>query len=165
MTEKYVSIVNYKGDITVLNVDAIVNAANSTLMGGGGVDGAIHKAAGSKLKEECKDIINSIFPSGLPTGEAVITKGYNLSAKYIIHTVGPIYRGGKNGEEILLYNAYFNSLKVAEENQIKRIAFPNISTGAFRYPKDEAVLVRNKAISDFISNNPEFLQEIILVEF
>ena len=165
MTEKYVSIVNYKGDITVLNVDAIVNAANSTLMGGGGVDGAIHKAAGSKLKEECKDIINSTFPNGLPTGEAVITKGYNLSAKYIIHTVGPIYRGGENGEEILLYNAYYNSLKVAEENQIKRIAFPNISTGAFRYPKDEAVLVRNKAISNFISNNPEFLQEIILVEF
>jgi O-acetyl-ADP-ribose deacetylase (regulator of RNase III) len=165
MTEKNVSIVNYKGDITVLNVDAIVNAANSTLMGGGGVDGAIHKAAGSKLKEECKDIINSIFPNRLPTGEAVITKGYNLSAKYIIHTVGPIYRGGENGEEILLYNAYYNSLKVAEENQIKRIAFPNISTGAFRYPKDEAVLVRNKAISDFVSKNPEFLQEIILVEF
>jgi O-acetyl-ADP-ribose deacetylase (regulator of RNase III) len=165
MLERKVSIVNFKGDITKLNLDAIVNAANSTLMGGGGVDGAIHKAAGPKLQDECLEIVELRFPDGLPVGEAVITKGYNLPAKYIIHTVGPVYKNGTNGEDKLLYNAYYNSLKVADNNKVKTIAFPDISTGAYKYPKEAASLVRNQAISDFVRENPNALEEIVLVEF
>jgi O-acetyl-ADP-ribose deacetylase (regulator of RNase III) len=165
MIDKNVLILNFKGDITKLNVDAIVNAANSTLMGGGGVDGAIHKAAGKELLKECMSIIESKFPNGLSVGEAVVTNGYNLSAKYIIHTVGPVYKGGNNGEDSLLYSAYYNSLKIAVSKQVKTIAFPNISTGAYRYPIEEASFVRNKAISDFLKDYPNSLKEIVLVEF
>lgn len=156
---------NYKGDITNLYIDAIVNAANSTLLGGGGVDGAIHRRAGTELRNECYEIRQTRYPEGLPSGEAVITKGYNLPAKFVIHTVGPVYNGGNNGEPEILYNCYFNSLKVAVENKIDIIAFPNISTGAFRYPKDEANQIRMKAISDFVKENRGSIEEIILVEF
>jgi O-acetyl-ADP-ribose deacetylase (regulator of RNase III) len=165
MKTKNFSILNFKGDITKLSVDAIVNSANSTLMGGGGVDGSIHKSAGAKLREECLAILESSYPDGLPTGEAVITKGYNLSAKFIIHTVGPVFRGGNNREDRLLYNAYYNSLRIAVNHNLKTIAFPNISTGAYKYPKDEAILVRDQAICDFVRDNPEALLEIFLVEF
>ena len=165
MIDKNVLILNFKGDITKLNVDAIVNAANSTLMGGGGVDGAIHKAAGKELLKECMSIIESKFPNGLSVGEAVVTNGYNLSAKYIIHTVGPVYKGGNNGEDSLLYSAYYNSLRIAVSKQVKTIAFPNISTGAYRYPIEEASFVRNKAISDFLKDYPNSLEEIVLVDF
>ena len=143
-----------KGDITKQDVDAIVNAANSSLMGGGGVDGAIHRAGGPKILEECKEIVKKI--NFLPTGEAVITTGGNLKAKYVIHTVGPIYRGGNNNESQLLANAYKNSLKLGKKHGIKTIAFPSISTGAYRYPLEEAAEIALKTIIDFIKNENHY---------
>lgn len=121
-----------KGDITTLEVDAIVNAANKSLLGGGGVDGAIHRAAGPELKEACRKL------NGAETGEAKLTEGFNLPADSIIHTVGPVYNDGTRGEAELLKACYENSLKLARENKIKSIAFPSISTGAYRYPVEEA---------------------------
>ncbi|OPJ62611.1 ADP-ribose-binding protein [Clostridium oryzae] len=128
-----------KGDIIKQEVDAIVNAANNGLLGGSGVDGAIHAAGGRKILEECKAIISKI--GSLKTGEAVITSGGNLKAKYVIHTVGPIWRGGNSNEEIFLTNAYKNSLKLAAEQGIKTIAFPCISAGVYGYPKEQAAKV------------------------
>ncbi|QZY55618.1 O-acetyl-ADP-ribose deacetylase [Crassaminicella profunda] len=147
-----------QGDITKLKVDAIVNAANSTLLGGGGVDGAIHRAGGRMILEECRKI------GGCPTGEARITTAGELPSKYVIHTVGPIYRGGKNNEARLLYNAYFNSLKLVVENKIKTIAFPAISTGVYHYPKDEASDIAIKAVMDFIEEYDQ-LDRVIFVLF
>ena len=137
-----------KADITTLSVDAIVNAANSSLYGGGGVDGAIHRAAGPKLLEECGQIRRTKYKNGLPTGQAVITKGYGLPAKYVIHTVGPVYDMDRNPER-LLSNAFSNSLRVAEENKLKTIAFPAISTGIFGYPKQECAEVGYKVIGKY----------------
>jgi len=151
-----------QGDITKQDTEAIVNAANGRLMGGGGVDGAIHRAGGSEILEECKEIIKKI--GRLPTGEAVITTGGNLPAKYVIHTVGPIWKGGKNREPELLKNAYVNSLKLAMKKEVKTIAFPSISTGAYRYPLEEAAKIALKAVMDFLKEKDHF-DEIKFVLF
>ncbi len=140
-------IVIHKGDITKLEVDAIVNAANNHLLGGGGVDGAIHRAAGYELLEECKTL------NGCETGDAKITKGYKLSAKYVIHTVGPVWSKNNNDANELLRNAYKNSLKIAFENNIKTIAFPNISTGIYHFPKGDAAEIAISTVKEFLSEH------------
>jgi len=132
------------GDITKQNVDAIVNAANKSLLGGGGVDGAIHRAAGLELLEECKTL------GGAETGEAKITEGYNLLAKHVIHTVGPVYKDGKQNEAELLANCYENSLLLAKEHGLQSVAFPAISTGIFGYPKEEAARIAFKTVQEVI---------------
>lgn len=144
------------GDITKLKVDAIVNAANSSLMGGGGVDGAIHRAGGPQILAECREIV--VRQGRCATGNAVITSGGNLPAKFVIHTVGPIWRGGYNNERQLLQNAYLNSLKLAVENRIETIAFPNISTGVYGYPKDKAAEIAVKTVTDFLSRTDQIQQ-------
>ncbi len=136
------------GDITTLEVDAIVNAANETLLGGGGVDGAIHRAAGKELLEECRGL------GGCSTGEAKITKGYNLNALHVIHTVGPVWRGGSKGEEKFLQNCYESTLKLCLKNGIRTVAFPAISTGIYGYPKKEACKVAIKTIYGLL-NSPD----------
>lgn len=147
-----------KGDITEQKVDAIVNAANSTLLGGGGVDGAIHKAGGPKILEQCKSI------GGCPTGEARITTAGEMPSKYVIHAVGPIYKEGKDREDEFLYNAYFNSLKIAKEYKLKSIAFPSISTGAYGYPIEKASDIAIEAVLDFIKDR-DYDMEITFVLF
>ena len=134
-----------RGDITKLDVDAIVNAANTSLLGGGGVDGAIHRAAGPKLLEECRSL------GGCQPGHAKITRGYNLPAPFVIHTVGPVWSGGNRGEAEALANCYRNSLRLAAENEIKTIAFPAISCGAYRYPIAEAAQIALRTARDFLS--------------
>lgn len=151
-----------KGDITKLEIDAIVNAANSTLMGGGGVDGAIHRAAGPQLLEECKKVIKEI--GSCPPGNAVITSAGNLKCKFVIHTVGPVWRGGHFGEEQTIRNAYWNSLKLAIENGVKSIAFPNISTGAFGFPKELASEIAISTVRDFLNKEPG-LERVVFVCF
>ena len=151
-----------KGDITKMKVDAIVNAANSSLLGGGGVDGAIHRAGGPKILEECMVIREK--QGGCKTGEAVITTGGNLPAKYVIHTVGPVWYGGKNNEDELLANAYKNSLRLATEYEIKSIAFPNISTGVYGFPKQRAAEIAVNAVKGFF-NLTTLIKEVFFVCF
>lgn len=156
MTNSRIEIV--RGDITKEYVDAIVNAANTSLLGGGGVDGAIHRAAGSELLEECKKI------GGCPTGEARITNGYNLPTKFVIHTVGPVWAGGKVKEEELLAQCYRNVLKVAVENGARTIAFPSISTGAYGFPIEKAVPIALREVKAFLKDN-ETIEKVIFVCF
>lgn len=151
-----------KGDITRIAVDAIVNAANSSLLGGGGVDGAIHRAGGPAILEECRKIV--AWQGGCKTGQAVITTAGKLQAKFVIHTVGPVWNGGHNQEETLLGHCYLNSLKLAIENNCKTIAFPNISTGVYGFPKEKAAKVIGKVIGDFLSADRQ-MQKLIFVCF
>ena len=153
-----------QGDITEMDTDAIVNAANPSLMGGGGVDGAIHRKGGPKILEECKRIRATEYPNGLPTGKAVITTGGNLKAKYVIHTVGPVWRGGNQGEPELLAEAYRNSLKLAVSKGLKTIAFPSISTGAYGYPIEKACRVALTTVKEFLEKEDK-LEKVVLVLF
>jgi|WetSurMetagenome_2_1015567.scaffolds.fasta_scaffold14821_4 O-acetyl-ADP-ribose deacetylase len=151
-----------KGDITAIPADAIVNAANSSLMGGGGVDGAVHRAGGPLIHEECLKIRDR--QGGCPTGEAVITKAGNLPARYVIHTVGPVWRGGKAHEDELLSGAYLNSLKLAVENNLQSISFPNISTGIYGFPKERAARIAISAVANFLQSSNDTI-EVIFVCF
>ncbi len=153
-----------QGDITDMDTDAIVNAANSTLMGGGGVDGAIHRKGGRKILEECKHIRATEWPEGLPTGKAVITSGGNLKSKYVIHTVGPIWRGGISGEPEVLADAYRNSLKLAVSKGLKTIAFPSISTGAYGYPIEKASRIALETVKEFLEKEDR-LEKVVFVLF
>lgn len=156
------SIMIMKGDITKLEVDAIVNAANNSLLGGGGVDGAIHKAGGKEILEECKAIRRK--QGGCNTGEAVITTAGLLKANYVIHTVGPVWCGGNNDEGKLLSSCYINSLKLAEENQIKTIAFPNISTGIYGFPKERAAEIAVKTVKNYLEKS-SIIEKVIFICF
>ncbi len=152
-----------QGDITKQATDAIVNAANSSLMGGGGVDGAIHRAGGSAILEECKQIVSR--QGRLPTGKAVITTGGNLKARFVIHTVGPVWHGGKNGEPELLASAYRESLKVAAEKNLHSVSFPSISTGVYSYPVAKAALVALGAVASFLKEHVTSISEVVFVLF
>jgi len=152
-----------QGDITEQDTDAIVNAANPSLMGGGGVDGAIHRAGGPAILEECKQIVSR--QGRLPTGKAVMTTGGNLKASYVIHTVGPIWHGGNKGETKLLASAYHESLKLAAENHLASISFPSISTGAYGYPVDKASRVAIRAVNAFLRQSVTSLREVVFVLF
>lgn len=151
-----------KGDITKITTDAIVNAANTSLLGGGGVDGAIHRAGGQAILDECIAIRNR--QGGCKIGEAVITTGGKLPAKYVIHTVGPVWNGDKKEKEDLLVNSYHNSLTLAVENNITSIAFPNISTGIYHFPKDKAARIAVDTVNDFLNEN-ETIYEVVFVCF
>jgi O-acetyl-ADP-ribose deacetylase len=153
----------FKGDITKENVDAIVNAANSSLMGGGGVDGAIHTAGGFEILNECTKIVQKY--GRLPTGQAVITTAGNLDAKFVIHTVGPVWYGGENDEQMLLTNAYFNSLKLGVENNVSSIAFPSISTGVYGYPIEKACPVALNTTVTFLKNEKHSYSRVRFILF
>ena len=147
-----------KGDITLESADAIVNAANTSLLGGGGVDGAIHRSAGPGLLEECRKF------GGCRPGEARITGGYNLKTKHVIHTPGPIYSGGKNNEPAILQNSYWNSMLLVKEHKLKSISFPAISTGVYRYPKDEAARIAIETVINFIKQE-NYIVDVTFILF
>jgi len=151
-----------KGDITRIAADAIVNAANSSLLGGGGVDGAIHRAGGPSILEECRKIVAK--QGGCKTGEAVVTTAGQLPAKFVIHTVGPVWNGGPKGEMKKLADCYYNSLKLALENNCRTIEFPNISTGIYRFPKKEAAMISADTVIKFLNENKE-IDKVIFVCF
>lgn len=151
-----------QGDITKIQVDAIVNAANTSLLGGGGVDGAIHRIGGKTILEDCLKIRSK--QGGCKIGEAVITTAGNLPAKFVIHTVGPVWNNGKSNEESLLSSAYTNSLKLALDNQIQSIAFPNISTGIYKFPKNIAAQIAIKTVADFLKTTNK-IEKVIFVCF
>ena len=151
-----------KGDITVMKVDAIVNAANSSLLGGGGVDGAIHRAGGSQILEDCQTI--RAKQGGCPTGEAVITRAGKLPAQYVIHTVGPVWHGGQNQEPEKLANCYHNSLQLAIDKGCRTIAFPNISTGVYGYPKEEAAKIALETVAGFLPQHDD-IEKVVFVCF
>ena len=145
-----------QGDITKLEVDAIVNAANKSLLGGGGVDGAIHRAAGRSLLDECRTL------NGCETGQSKITKGYNLPAKYVIHTVGPVWSGGNKQERELLKSCYYTALELARENNIKTIAFPSVSCGVYRFPIEEACKIAISTVKEYLNNYDGFEKVIFI---
>ncbi len=148
----------HQGDITTLAVDAIVNAANSSLLGGGGVDGAIHRAAGRELLQECRTF------GGCPTGEARITRGYRLPARHVIHAVGPVWRGGNAGEDALLASCYRNALRLAVEHELRSIAFPAISTGIYRFPADRAARIATREVTEFLAQDTQ-LERVVFCCF
>lgn len=154
----------YRGDITRLDTDAIVNAANSSLLGGGGVDGAIHRAGGPAILEACRHLRATTYRQGLPTGEAVLTTGGQLPARYVIHTVGPVWHGGHKQEPELLARCYRSSLRLAAENNLTSVAFPGISTGIYGYPKPEAARIAVREVQQFLAQH-EQPQEVVLVAF
>jgi O-acetyl-ADP-ribose deacetylase (regulator of RNase III) len=166
MTEKFLDerVIIKVGDITEEDTDVIVNAANSSLLGGGGVDGAIHRKGGNRILEECRKIRENQYPNGLATGKAVMTGGGNLTARFVIHTVGPIYGTNQGNDAGLLADCYQNSLSLAAENDLKTIAFPSISTGAFGYPKHEAAKISSRAIKQFLNREARII-EVRLVFF
>ena len=151
-------IVLHRGDITTLAVDAIVNAANSSLLGGGGVDGAIHDAAGPELLRECRTL------RGCPAGEVRITRGYRLRARHVIHAVGPVWRGGGAGEDELLASCYRNALSLAVEHDLRSVAFPAISTGIYRFPADRAALIATREVTSFLAEDT-FIERVVLCCF
>ena len=153
-----------QGDITDMDTDAVVNAANSSLMGGGGVDGAIHRRGGPRILEECKRLRAREWPRGLPTGKAAITTGGNLKAKYVIHTVGPIWQGGNRKEPELLAEAYSNTLRLAVSKAVKTVAFPSISTGAYGYPIEKASRIALTAVKEFLEKEDN-LDKVVFVLF
>lgn len=151
------TLVLYRGDITEMHVDAIVNAANKSLMGGGGVDGSIHRAAGAKLLEDCKKL------NGCETGKAKITEAYRLPCRYVIHAVGPVWYGGKINEEEMLVSAYKSCLEIAVQYNFKTIAFPNISTGVYHFPKELAAEIAIKTVKEFLENDDSIEQVFFCV--
>jgi O-acetyl-ADP-ribose deacetylase (regulator of RNase III) len=153
-----------EGDITEMDADVVVNAANPSLMGGGGVDGAIHRKGGPKILEECRRIRATEWPNGLPTGKVVITSGGNLKAKYVIHTVGPVWRGGTSGEPELLAEAYRNSLTLAVSKRLQTTAFPSISTGAYEYPIEKASQIALVTVKEFLKKEDK-LRKVMFVLF
>ena len=150
------------GDITSEKADAIVNAANSSLMGGGGVDGAIHRAGGQKILEECMALRKGKYPDGLPVGQAVATTAGNLPAGFVIHTVGPVWHGGTHGEEKYLADCYWNSLREAVDHECRTVAFPAISTGVYHFPKIKAAVIASATVKDFLESNVS-IQKVIFI--